>query len=95
MTKTVRARLQYMVGGLLYSPAINVGLAEKIDNGCFPCLTSMAFCLEDSIRDEALEEAEAELCSRDECLFRCKACDRNRQWKGRRRKVDGDRITGK
>lgn len=29
MTKTVRARLQYMVGGLLYSPAINVGLAEK------------------------------------------------------------------
>ena len=50
MTKTVRARLQYMVGGLLYSPAINVGLAEKIDNGCFPCLTSMAFCLEDSIR---------------------------------------------
>lgn len=62
MTKTVRARLQYMVGGLLYSPAINVGLAEKIDNGCFPCLTSIAFCLEDSIRDEALEEAEAELC---------------------------------
>lgn len=61
MTKTVRARLQYMVGGLLYSPAINVGLAEKIDNGCFPCLTSMAFCLEDSIRDEALEEAEAVL----------------------------------
>lgn len=54
MTKTVRARLQYMVGGLLYSPAINVGLAEKIDNGCFPCLTSMAFCLEDSIRDEAV-----------------------------------------
>lgn len=62
MSKTVRARLQYMVGGLLYSPAINVGLAEKIDNGCFPCLTSMAFCLEDSIRDEALAEAEAELC---------------------------------
>lgn len=62
MMNTGRARLQYMVGGLLYSPAINVGLAEKIDNGYFPCLTSMAFCLEDSIRDEALEEAEAELC---------------------------------
>lgn len=62
MTKTGRARLQYMVGGLLYSPAINVGLAEKIGNSCFPCLTSVAFCLEDSIRDEALEEAEAELC---------------------------------
>lgn len=62
MTKTGRARLQYMVGGLLYCPAINVGLAEKIKNGCFPCLTSMAFCLEDSIRDEALEEAEKKLC---------------------------------
>ncbi len=62
MMNTDRARLQYMVGGLLYSPAIHVGLAEMIDNGCFPCLTSMAFCLEDSIRDEALEEAEAELC---------------------------------
>ena len=56
-----RAKLQYMVGGLLYSPAINVGIAEKIANGFFPCLTSMAFCLEDSIRDEALEEAELEL----------------------------------
>ena len=56
-----RAKLQYMVGGLLYSPAINVALAEKIVRGFFPCLTSVAFCLEDSIRDEALEEAESEL----------------------------------
>ena len=87
MTKTVRARLQYMVGGLLYSPAINVGLAEKIDNGCFPCLTSMAFCLEDSIRDEALEEAEAELFERQkraEFLIECleEFATRNRRFGG-------------
>lgn len=62
MTNTGRARLQYMVGGLLYSPAINPGLAEKIIGGAIPCLTSLALCLEDSILDEALEEAEAELC---------------------------------
>lgn len=61
MTKIGRAKLQYMVGGLLYSPAINVGLVEKIENNSFPCLTSMAFCLEDSIHNEALEEAESEL----------------------------------
>lgn len=61
MTKIDRTKLQYMVGGLLYCPAINVGIAEKIENNVFPCLTSMAFCLEDSIRYEALEEAETVL----------------------------------
>jgi len=61
MTLFGRTKLQYMVGGLLYSPAINSGIAERITNGYFPCLTSIAFCLEDSIRDEALEEAELEL----------------------------------
>lgn len=53
--------LPYMVGGLLYTPAINSGIAEKIEKQAYPCLTSMAFCLEDSIRDEALEQAEKEL----------------------------------
>ncbi len=56
-------KLPYMVGGLLYSPATSRGLAQKIADGRFRCLTSMAFCLEDSIRDEALEAAEAELCN--------------------------------
>ncbi len=61
MTEISRARLQYMVGGLLYTPAVTEGVAEKIENGAFRCLTSIAFCLEDSIRDEALEKAEQEL----------------------------------
>lgn len=62
MMKTGREILQYMVGGLLYCPAINDGIADKLYSGSFPYITSMAFCLEDSICDEALEEAETELC---------------------------------
>lgn len=61
MPKTNKAMLQYMVGGLLYSPAINANIVEKIKNNSFQCLTSIAFCLEDSIRDDTLEEAETEL----------------------------------
>ena len=51
----------YRIGGLLYAPAINTGLADKIAQGAYPCLTSMAFCLEDAIMDGALEQAEATL----------------------------------
>lgn len=53
--------LPYMVGGLLYTPAINTGIAEKIEKKAYPALTSMAFCLEDSIQDNALAQAENEL----------------------------------
>ena len=56
-----KKKLSYMVGGLLYSPAINSELADKIANKTFDCLTSMAFCLEDSIQDDALEHAEQEV----------------------------------
>ena len=63
MIKAERSKLQYMVGGLLYSPAVNEGLASKINNNTISCLTSVAICLEDSIRDEALGEAEQTLCN--------------------------------
>lgn len=53
--------LPYMVGGLLYTPAMNTGIAEKIKKRCFKCLTSIAFCLEDSIADNALTIAEEKL----------------------------------
>lgn len=72
MNKPSREKLPFMVGGLLYTPAINSGLAEKIESGMYPCLTSAAFCLEDSIRDEALESAEAELCR---TLDQLRTCD--------------------
>ena len=53
--------LAYKIGGLLYSPAINTGVADKLAEGAYPCLTSIAFCLEDSILDCALDQAEQDL----------------------------------
>lgn len=53
--------LQYMVGGLLYMPAMQDNIVEKIQAKSIPCLTSIALCLEDSIQDEAVAEAEQKL----------------------------------
>lgn len=53
--------LQYMVGGLLYMPAFQKNIVAKLKNNSIDCLTSIAFCLEDSILDEALPEAEETL----------------------------------
>lgn len=50
--------LPYKVGGLLYTPAINDSIADKILNNAYSCFTSAALCLEDSIMDSALEQAE-------------------------------------
>ena len=50
--------LSYKLGGLLYTPAADTKIADKIAEKVYPCLTASAFCLEDSIRDEALAEAE-------------------------------------
>ncbi len=61
MSDTISELISYTVGGLLYAPAINTGIADKIAKGAYPCLTSIAFCLEDSIMDCALEQAELSL----------------------------------
>ncbi len=53
--------LPYMVGGLLYTPATRSGIVRKIKERQYSCLTSVAFCLEDSIRDESLKQAERTL----------------------------------
>lgn len=53
--------LPYRLGGLLYTPALNRGVAEKLKRRAYPHLTSLAFCLEDSIRDSALPQAEETL----------------------------------
>lgn len=50
--------LPYQVGGLLYAPAFRSDIVTKIREGGYPGLTSAALCLEDSVRDEALERAE-------------------------------------
>ena len=53
--------LQYKVGGLLYMPAFQKNIVQKISQKKLPHLTSAAFCLEDSIRDESLDAAEKSL----------------------------------
>ena len=53
--------LPYRLGGLLYTPALNAGMAQKIKEQIYPRLTSVAFCLEDSIQDTALPLAEKNL----------------------------------
>lgn len=53
--------LPYRVGALMYTPALTRGVAQKLKTGAYPGLTSMALCLEDSIADDALAEAEAQL----------------------------------
>lgn len=45
----------------MYTPAISEGISEKIRNKAYPCLTSLALCLEDSINDDSLEAAEIQL----------------------------------
>lgn len=55
--------LPYKVGGLLYTPALNLHIGEKIKNHLIPQLHSVALCLEDSVEDSALSLAEQELCN--------------------------------
>ena len=54
-------RLALSVGGLLYSPASNTEIACHILNHDWPCLTAVSLCLEDSVQDNALLQAEEEL----------------------------------
>ena len=53
--------LQYKVGGLLYMPAFQKNIVQKISENRMPRLNSAAFCLEDSIQDSSLDEAEKSL----------------------------------
>ena len=60
---SLRERLEYRVGALLYVPASHKTIAEKICGGTIEYLSSVAFCLEDTIQDNALEAAEEQLCA--------------------------------
>lgn len=42
-------------------PANKQGIAEKLQSNAIPCLSSVSLCLEDSIADDALEQAEEAL----------------------------------
>ncbi len=53
--------IPYKVGGLLYTPATNMTISDKIRHHSIDFLTSIVFCLEDSIGDAELPEAESNL----------------------------------
>lgn len=54
-------KMPYRVGGLLYTPALNSTIGDKIITHKYRSLTAIAFCLEDSITDESLPYAEEQL----------------------------------
>lgn len=56
-----KMRMQYSLGGLLYLPSVNKNIIQKIKDRAFSHLTSLAFCLEDAIQDDFLDEAEKNL----------------------------------
>jgi len=56
-----KMRMQYSLGGLLYLPSANKNIIQKIKDRAFSHLTSLAFCLEDAIQDDFLDEAEKNL----------------------------------
>ncbi len=55
---TPREVLQYVVGALLYTPATNKKIADKILTNGIPHLKSIALCLEDAIGSGQISEAE-------------------------------------
>ena len=55
-------QLRYAVGPLLYMPALRTDIADKLGNG-ISGLRSAAICLEDTVRDDLVEEAENNLAS--------------------------------
>src|SRR5574344_1657989 len=61
MKKILYDMLPYSLGGLLYTPAVNTSIADKIIFKTYSCLMSVSFCLEDAIMDDAVETAEKTL----------------------------------
>lgn len=56
-----KSLLQYAVGALLYAPADHEGMIDVIYHNRIPYLNSVAFCLEDTIQDNYLKQAENKL----------------------------------
>ena len=65
--------LPYRVGSLLYMPANKIGVADKIANNAYPCLSSVALDLEDSIQNRFVCKAEEILLATLEDISRIEA----------------------
>jgi citrate lyase beta subunit len=53
--------MPYRVGALIYTPALHVGVAEKLCAGEFAEINTLALCLEDAVTETGVREAEAQL----------------------------------
>jgi citrate lyase beta subunit len=58
---TEHETLPYRIGALMYVPALNTGVAEKVCGGAFTYLDTLALCLEDAISPQGVMEAEQQL----------------------------------
>ena len=54
--------IKYSVGALQYTPALNRKIADAVIGGRIEAPYSLALCLEDTIGDEMVELAEAQVC---------------------------------
>ena len=63
--------LKYCLGGLLYMPATQNNILEKIKNKNIPGMTSMAMCFEDAIPENKVPEAEDNVISILDELYEC------------------------
>lgn len=59
--ETPKEILQYAVGALLYTPASYPKIVETLLEQTYPDLKSWAFCLEDSLTDQAADQAAEQL----------------------------------
>jgi citrate lyase beta subunit len=53
--------MRYKVGALMYTPALNANIGEKIVRGAFPELDSLCLCLEDTVTEKSVRGAEEQL----------------------------------
>lgn len=65
-------KIYYSVGALMYCPANNKGIVKKLVHNEFGNKFSLAFCLEDTINDNKVEEAEQILVETVAELYRLK-----------------------
>jgi citrate lyase beta subunit len=72
---TEKELLQYKVGALMYTPALNTKIGEKIVNRFFPELDSLCLCLEDAITDNGVRNAEDQLIKTLKYIFEHKKED--------------------
>jgi len=56
-----KEKLQYSLGALLYTPASDAQMADRMLARQWPGLTAISLCLEDAIRDSGLDLAERQL----------------------------------